>query len=73
MKRFFSQCLSLAAALFLSAGAMAEAGLDIPSGVTLFKNVKVFNGTEDKLHDVDVLVVKNCLASDGTGIFSVWL
>jgi imidazolonepropionase-like amidohydrolase len=27
--------------------------------VTLFKNVKVFNGTEDKLHDVDVLVVKN--------------
>ena len=32
---------------------------DIPSEVTLFKNVKVFNGTEDKLQDVDVLVVKN--------------
>jgi len=30
----------------------------IPETVTLFKNVKVFNGTEDKLHDVDVLVVK---------------
>ena len=32
---------------------------NIPETVTLFKNVKVFNGTEDKLHDVDVLVVKN--------------
>ncbi|MCP4396312.1 MAG: hypothetical protein GY801_03240 [bacterium] len=31
----------------------------IPSEVTLFKNVKVFNGTEDTLHDVDVLLVKN--------------
>jgi dihydroorotase-like cyclic amidohydrolase len=32
---------------------------DVPSVVTLFKNVKVFNGTENKLHDMDVLVVKN--------------
>ena len=32
---------------------------DVPDTVTLFKNVKVFNGTEDKLHDVDVLVVQN--------------
>ena len=32
---------------------------NIPESVTLFQNVKVFNGTEDKLHDVDVLVVKN--------------
>lgn len=31
----------------------------LPSEVTLFKNVKVFNGTEDQLYDVDVLVVKN--------------
>ena len=32
---------------------------DIPSEVTLFRNVRVFNGKENKLHDVDVLVVKN--------------
>ena len=32
---------------------------EIPSEVILFKNVKVFNGTEAKLHDVDVLVVGN--------------
>ena len=42
--------------LFFAADAYAQ---DVPSEVTLFKNVKVFNGTEDKLHDVDVLVVKN--------------
>ena len=31
----------------------------IPEDVTLFKNVKVFNGTENKLYDVEVLIVKN--------------
>ena len=43
--------------LFATTVTASEAAL--PSEVTLFKNVKVFNGTEDKLHDVDVLVVKN--------------
>ena len=37
----------------------AQTRLNIPDTVTLFKNVKVFNGKENKLHDVDVLVVKN--------------
>ncbi|TWU12121.1 isoaspartyl dipeptidase [Symmachiella macrocystis] len=32
---------------------------DTESEVTLFKNVKVFNGTENMLHEMDVLVVKN--------------
>ncbi len=31
----------------------------IPEAVTLFKNVQVFNGTDNKLHDADVLVVRN--------------
>ena len=31
----------------------------IPETVTLFKNVQVFDGKENTLHDVDVLVVKN--------------
>lgn len=45
--------------MWLSPQAGAQTKLDIPETVTLFKNVKVFNGTENKLHDVDVLVVKN--------------
>ena len=32
---------------------------DVPSEVTLFKNVLVFNGVDEELQDVDVLVVKN--------------
>ncbi len=55
--RFLSSLL-----LVVSGAAIAADGIivpKIPSEVTLFKNVKVFNGTDDKLHDVDVLVVKN--------------
>jgi imidazolonepropionase-like amidohydrolase len=38
----------------------AESTLDIPSEVTLFKNVKIFDGTTDGLKEgLDVLVVKN--------------
>ena len=46
---------AVAATLLLCVGALAQ----VPPEVTLFKNVKVFNGVEDKLHDVDVLVVRN--------------
>ena len=49
----------LACALATSTVQANEPLIDIPSEVTLFKNVKVFNGIEDKLNDVDVLVVKN--------------
>ena len=51
--------LTLLAGVFLCSGAPAADKIDIPSEVTLFKNVMVFNGNENKLHDVDVLVVKN--------------
>ena len=40
----------------------------IPESVTLFKNVKVFNGTENMLHDVDVLVVKNKIHKIGKNL-----
>jgi imidazolonepropionase-like amidohydrolase len=51
--------IMMALCLALTGAAMAaDKKISIPSEVTLFKNVKVFNGTEDKLHDVDVLVVK---------------
>jgi imidazolonepropionase-like amidohydrolase len=49
-----------AMAIFTYQSAM-QAAPDLPETVTLFKNVKVFNGIEDKLHDVDVLVVKNMI------------
>jgi imidazolonepropionase-like amidohydrolase len=52
--------LVLAATLIFSASAMAAENIDIPSEVTLFKNVKIFDGTTDKLKEgLDVLVVKN--------------
>ena len=41
---------------------------EIPSEVILFKNVRVFDGTEDKLHDVDVLVVENKIHKVGANI-----
>ena len=46
-------------AMFTAAALAAEKKIDIPSEATLFKNVKVFNGMENMLHEVDVLVVKN--------------
>lgn len=55
MKKLKTFATAALAALTLPA-AQAQDG---PETVTLFKNVKVFNGTEDKLHDVDVLVVRN--------------
>lgn len=39
--------------------ATADEFSNIPEDVTLFKNVKVFNGLDNKLHDLDVLVVRN--------------
>ncbi len=56
--------LIIAISVILIAGivvpkALAQKQIDIPSEVTLFKNVKVFNGTENRLLNVDVLVVKN--------------
>lgn len=43
--------------LFFFAG--ASFAVDIPSEVILFKNVNVFNGKDNKVYDLDVLVVGN--------------
>jgi imidazolonepropionase-like amidohydrolase len=48
------------ALLFSSSAFAAEPSIDIPSEVTLFKNVKIFDGTTETLKEgLDVLVVKN--------------
>ena len=52
------RCLTTTVVALLLFALQAQAQQqDIPSDVILFKNVKVFNGTDDKLNDVDVLVV----------------
>ena len=38
---------------------------DVEPAVTLFKNVKVFNGSDDKLIDADVLVEGNLIKQVG--------
>ena len=45
--------------------AQEEAPVDLPPKVILFKNVKVFNGTEDGLTTADVLVVENLIKKIG--------
>ena len=47
--------------LVFTAAAAAQGTSNTPDSVTLFKNVKVFDGKQDKLQDMDVLVVKNKL------------
>ena len=51
--------LSLAFLIGFPLSSPAQDLSNLPSQVTLFKNVNVFNGVDDKLHNVDVLVVKN--------------
>lgn len=64
-KNVFVSCIAFAAVCIMLAFSPAQAAnqalSDIPSEVVLFKNVKVFNGTDDMLHDVDVLVVGNTI------------
>jgi len=49
-------------AMTASVAIAAESSPDIPSEVTLFKNVKVFDGTSDDLKEgLDVLVVQNMI------------
>ncbi len=45
--------------VFVAYPGFAQDASEIPSEVTLFKNVKVFDGVNDGLRAVDVLVVKN--------------
>lgn len=58
----------MAATSMLMTAATVSAIDKLPAEVTLFKNVKVFNGTDDKLYDVDVLVVKNKIHKIAKGI-----
>ncbi|WP_170357384.1 metal-dependent hydrolase family protein [Ruegeria arenilitoris] len=50
---------AMSMAIALTTPAIAQDIPNIPSEVTLFKNVMVFDGVNDGLKDVDVLVVKN--------------
>lgn len=50
---------TIVAMIVLSSAAVAQGTSKIPDTVTLFKNVKVFDGKQDKLQAMDVLVVKN--------------
>ena len=62
MKPSRSTILSMLASLALLAVAGAALAQDLPSEVTLFKNVNVFDGTSDQLlEDHDVLVVRNMI------------
>ena len=55
--------------LFVSASlSLAQQSSNIPSEVTLFKNVKVFDGVAGEVKDLDVLVVKNKIHRIADGI-----
>ncbi len=59
MKRFKSM---IAAASILAAATFTQASTELPSEVTLFKNVNIFDGKSDKLKEgMDVLVVRNLI------------
>ncbi|MDH3908490.1 MAG: amidohydrolase family protein, partial [Gammaproteobacteria bacterium] len=56
-------------AFFLAASAMsAQAADDEKPAVTVFKNVKVFNGSDDKLIDADVLIEGNLIKQVGKNL-----
>lgn len=58
--RHVPKSAALVGAMALSATvSFAQDTLDLPAEVTLFKNVMVFDGLNDGLKDVDVLVVRN--------------
>ena len=66
-ERTMIKLIALVAATSLFAGfAVAEDAP--PPKQTLFKNVKVFNGTDDKLRALDVLVENNLIAAVGKGL-----
>lgn len=60
MIRRFTQ-LVLVAILAVSSAAMAAETVELPSEVTIFKNVNVFNGTDNKLIKGCNVVVENNL------------
>ena len=60
MKRLSITALVLAGSMIFCLAAMAAEKIDIPSEVTLFKDINIFDGTNEQLmEDYDVLVVRN--------------
>ena len=60
----FKKCeLVILPVLLCALPSIAVSMEEVPSEVTLFKNVLVFNGVDEELQDVDVLIVKNKIAT----------
>ncbi len=59
---------AFAATMWLGLVTFTHAQEGSPPPQTLFRNVKVFDGVEDKLHDVDVLVEGNLIKSVGKNL-----
>ena len=66
LTRYIFIAFAVAAGAFALAPAQA-ADAEKPA-VTVFKNVKVFNGRDDKLIDADVLVEGNLIKQVGKGL-----
>ena len=62
-----TKTITFATAVFILSCSMALAQEKTQQAQILFQNVKVFNGTEDKLHDVDVLVEGNLITEVAKG------
>jgi len=64
-----AKLLTLAAATLVAFASFTHAQeAETPPPQTLFQNVKVFNGTDDQLYDVDVLVENNLIRSVGKNV-----
>ena len=64
----FTKSMLLAGAMSLASSFAFGQDNNIPDVVTLIKNIKVFDGLNDGLKDVDVLVVKNKIHKIGKNI-----
>ena len=64
----FTKSMLLAGAMSLASSFAFGQDNNSPDAVTLFKNVMVFDGVNDGLKDVDVLVVKNKIHKIGKNI-----
>ncbi|MCP4885078.1 MAG: hypothetical protein GY904_00465 [Planctomycetaceae bacterium] len=60
-----TRLITFAAMLLLGSIPIAQAQEDAALALALFRNVKVFDGAENKLHDVDVLVDGNLIVDEG--------
>ncbi|MDH3830064.1 MAG: hypothetical protein OET55_03735 [Desulfuromonadales bacterium] len=64
-----SSLIGLSCALVLTLSAISAQAADAEKpAVTVFTNVKVFNGTDDKLIDADVLIEGNLIKKVGKNL-----